>query len=413
MSNMVEVIVKSTDQTSAGFKSADKGAKDLGSSFDKVGESADGAESKAQGFSDTLTGTKDVAGGLGEIMKGNLFEGFVQVGQGAADLAGGMASFLIPAIKNGITGFKGAATAAKAFTLSLLTNPVFLIGAAIVALVAGLVILYKKSETARNIMNQAFSGIGQAVLFMAKVGIEAFKFLIMTALGAASTLLNIAAKIPGPQQEAMKKAASAFNGFKESAGKALDGASAKIDEWSTKLKNMPKVAKLEGNITDLEKKLTTAKNRLNDKGLTKTQTAAVKADIRQLEQKVASAKAQLAGIKNKTVTLDVIVDRQYANVISGKYDYYGNKIPGKASGGFGSGLTWVGENGPELADLPPGTQVHSAASSKVKSGQSRSTGGATTLILKSDGSKLMDLLVEVLRKAIANQGGDVQAVLGR
>lgn len=411
MSNMVEVIVKSTDQTSTGFKSADKGAKDLGASFDKVGESADGAESKAQGFADTLTGTKDVAGGLGEIMKGNLFEGFVQVGAGAADLAGGMASFLIPAIKNGITGFKGAATAAKAFTLSLLTNPVFLIGAAIVALVAGLVILYKKSETARNIMNQAFSSIGQAVLFMSKVGIEAFKFLIMTALSAASTLLNIAAKIPGPQQAAMKKAAEAFEGFKESAGKALDAAGNKVDEWSTKLKNMPKVAKLEGNITDLEKKLATAKTKLGDKKLTATQTAAVKADIRQLEQKVAAARAALASVKSKTVTITYrgatsgIVRTQDLNTIG--------SAGREASGGFNSGLTWVGENGPELMDKPPGTQVHSAASSKVKASQAGSTGGVTTLVLKSDGSKLMDLLVEVLRKAIANQGGDVQVVLGR
>jgi hypothetical protein len=34
--------------------------------FDKAGEAADGAETRAQGFSDTLTGTADVASGVGQ-----------------------------------------------------------------------------------------------------------------------------------------------------------------------------------------------------------------------------------------------------------------------------------------------------------------------------------------------------------
>jgi len=404
MSNLIEVVVSSKDDTGAGFKSADRGAKDLSSSFDKVGESADGAESKAQGFSDTLTGTKDVAGGLGEIMKGNLFEGFVQVGQGAADLAGGMASFLIPAIKNGVTGFKAAATAAKAFTLSLLTNPVFLIGTAIVALVAGLVILYKKSETARNIMNTAFAAIGTAVLLLAKVGIEAFKFLAMTALNTAGTLLSIAAKLPGPQQEAMKKASAAFNDFKDSAGKALDAASDKVDEWSDKLKNMPKVAKLEGNITDLEKKLSTAKAKLGDKKLTATQTAAVKADIRQLEQKIAAAKTALASVKNKTVTIT------YKGAVSGIVRTQDLNTIGSAGreahGGFGSGLTWVGENGPELIDKAPGTQVHSADTSKSIVENSSESGGSLEALARK--------LLEIIESAVdENNRGIVRAAGAR
>ena len=39
-------------------------------------------------------------------------------------------------------------------------------------------------------------------------------------------------------------------------------------------------------------------------------------------------------------------------------------IPGLATGGIGSGLTIVGEGGPELVDLPKGTRVHSNSDSK-------------------------------------------------
>jgi TP901 family phage tail tape measure protein len=65
-------------------------------------------------------------------------------------------------------GFKAAAVASKAFTLSLLTNPIFLIIAGIVALVAALVILYKKNETFRNFVNAAWASIKNAI--MAVVG---------------------------------------------------------------------------------------------------------------------------------------------------------------------------------------------------------------------------------------------------
>lgn len=127
--------------------------------FDRAGEAADGAEGKAQGFSDTLTGTKDVMGGVGEIAKGNLFEGFVMAGQGMADLAGGMASFLIPALKNAGTWIKSTTIAQKALNIAMRLNPIGIIITALVLLGAGLVLAYKKSETFRNIVNGAFRGV--------------------------------------------------------------------------------------------------------------------------------------------------------------------------------------------------------------------------------------------------------------
>ncbi|MGE0688460.1 MAG: hypothetical protein AB7P33_17080 [Dehalococcoidia bacterium] len=47
---------------------------------------------------------------------------------------------------------------------------------------------------------------------------------------------------------------------------------------------------------------------------------------------------------------------------------FGKVIPGEALGGSNSGLTWVGENGPELLNLPPGSFVHDAARSRFMGG---------------------------------------------
>lgn len=133
-------------------KDVPRAAKEAGSGLDKVGEAADGGERKAQGFRDTLTGTKDAMTGVAQIAKGDLYGGLVTLGGGMADLAGGAADFLVPAVKK-------AAVAMKALNLTFLTNPIFLVIAAIVALVAIFIIAYKHSETFRNIVNGAFRSV--------------------------------------------------------------------------------------------------------------------------------------------------------------------------------------------------------------------------------------------------------------
>lgn len=57
-----------------------------------------------------------------------------------------------------------AAGAVKAFTLSLLTNPIFLVITAVVALGAALVIAYQKSETFRKIVDATFGAIRDVIV---------------------------------------------------------------------------------------------------------------------------------------------------------------------------------------------------------------------------------------------------------
>jgi hypothetical protein len=122
---------------------------DTGEGFDRARDGADELDTKAMGFRDTMTGVQDSMAGVSAIAKGDLFTGFFTLGMGVGDLASGFANFLIPMAKQ-------AALAMKALSLSMLTNPVFLIIAAIIALVAAIVIAYKKSETFRRIVDGAF-----------------------------------------------------------------------------------------------------------------------------------------------------------------------------------------------------------------------------------------------------------------
>lgn len=86
-------------------------------------------------------------------------------------------------------------------------------------------------------------------------------------------------------------------------------------------------------------------------------------------------------------------------------------IPSMARGGIHGGLAIVGERGRELVRLPQGsTVVPNGTTEAMLAGGGG--GGRTVIELRSDGSRLADLLLELLRNAIRVQGGDVQVVLG-
>lgn len=208
-------------------------------SFDKAGEAADGAEGKAQGFSDTLTGTKDVMGGAANIAKGNLFEGFVQVGQGAADLAGGLATFVIPAIKKMSLSMLGnaaqairttAATVAqkgamlagavatnvmtvaqKALNLAMRLNPIGLVITAITLLVAGFIYAYKKSETFRNIVQGAMRGVQTAFGWVTTAGGKVIDWFKTMPGKIGGFLKGVADIITAPYRAAFSAIKTAWN----------------------------------------------------------------------------------------------------------------------------------------------------------------------------------------------------------
>ncbi|MGY4994079.1 phage tail protein [Streptomyces sp. 900105245] len=133
-------------------------------------------------------------------------------------------------------------------------------------------------------------------------------------------------------------------------------------------------------------------------------------------------------------SMDRLADRMEKAIekVFGKHGH-GKKAAGgivgaAASGGLRSSLTWVGEQGPELLDLPAGSRVWSNPDSRRKAAAPWSSmlnsprrapaaagGGAqkvnVTLEIRSGGTGYDEFLLKELRRAIRVRGGNVNVVL--
>lgn len=85
-----------------------------------------------------------------------------------------------------------------------------------------------------------------------------------------------------------------------------------------------------------------------------------------------------------------------------------------AGGPVGGGLAGLHDQGPEIVRLPNGSTVipHSGADRGMRDALAGYGGGHMTLTINAGGSALDRLLLEILRKSIRQQGGNVQLVLG-
>ncbi|MDY7101566.1 MAG: hypothetical protein S0880_10300, partial [Actinomycetota bacterium] len=81
-----------------------------------------------------------------------------------------------------------------------------------------------------------------------------------------------------------------------------------------------------------------------------------------------------------------------------------------AGGGPRGRRTLVGEDGPEIVDLAPGSQVHSTPDTMRM--LSEGGGGPVVVNFHADGSRAGELLLELMREAVRERGGNAQAVFG-
>lgn len=89
-------------------------------------------------------------------------------------------------------------------------------------------------------------------------------------------------------------------------------------------------------------------------------------------------------------------------------------IQGAATGGARSGLTWVGENGPELMQLPAGSQIHSNPDSRRMASEGGGGGGPIMVQLVLDGRIIAEAIADPMRKFVGDRfGGNVQNAYGR
>lgn len=219
------------------------------------------------------------------------------------------------------------------------------------------------------------------------------------------------------------------------------------------LKIPDKTTRFKGETQDLDAKIKTAQARVdalkqktpaqlkaNGNQLQKEKAAAQKA-LDALKQKkvaeirahdatgpaAASARAHMASVKNRTATLTINEVRRYTAIYNtigrptsgegGQSRYEHGGITGAATGGPRSRRTLVGEHGPEIVDLAPGSRVRSNPDTKrMLAGGTAGDGGGQPIVvqLHLDGRQIARALVDPLRGEITNMnGGDVQAALGR
>ncbi len=387
----------------------------------------------------------------------------------------GAMDFIAPTIAAIVLATKAWAVAQGILNVVLAANPVGLVVAALIAIGVALYVAYQKSQTFRVMVAAAFEGVTRAVLFAAKYILVGLKWITGAFLDMVGVMLNGAAKafgwMPGIGDK-LKAAAKGFDSIKKGANDAFDGAikkvkewdssvsgmtrrvvikgqiddltkkldqakkdlesvpkskratlTAKIDDWNRKLlqarvvlENTPdkKKALLTGNITDWTNKLNAAKSQL--KSVPASKRAALLAQITDLQSKVRQAKGLLNSIQSKSVTITAY----YRQVNEGKavpYQHYahGGIVGGAAGGGPRSGLSWVGENGPELVSLSAGSRVHTAGDSRrMAAGMGGGNDSdAMVISLYIGGQGIGDVLIDPIRKSVSARGGNVQAVLGR
>jgi hypothetical protein len=202
--------------------------------------------------------------------------------------------------------------------------------------------------------------VGPPLLRFIGVAVGSLQILTDAVLNTFGTLVDSAALafgwIPkiGPK---LKDAAKAFDSFRQSVHDNLSTAQKNLDQWAKDLQNAPKIAKIKGDITDMQAKLKIAKQQLADPAL-KGETSQIKGNIAQLEHEIAVARAELARLNGTTATTYIATVR-----IGGPVPLPGT-IPHRAAGGWASGPTLINELGPEVVDLPSGSYVHTAAQTR-------------------------------------------------
>jgi hypothetical protein len=200
----------------------------------------------------------------------------------------------------------------------------------------------------------AVASVAGGIIGIAKRIADAF-------LTTVSTIAGIAAKIPGPWQGAMSKLAASADRAKGNVDASLAGIQGGLSRFKATVANMQPIFKLQGNIIDLQNKLSEANRELNNPNLTKTRRARIEANIDQLTRAIAQARARLDALNGKTVQTYITT---YLQTVGQSGGPGGGHPLGAASGGPRSGWTLVGEMGPEIVNLPRGSYVNTAAATR-------------------------------------------------
>lgn len=181
------------------------------------------------------------------------------------------------------------------------------------------------------------------------------------------------------------------------------------------LKTPNKTATLKGDITDLKAKIKDAQARLKNAPMSKK--AAIRAELAALKRDLANAQAAINRLHGTTITSHHYLVKHYDNIedFRGAHGRAHGGIIGAAGGGPRSRMTLVGEQGPELVDLAPGSRVRSNPDTRrMMGGYAGGQAAVLQVNLVVDGKTLATAIVEPQRELVRTRaGGNVQKMYGQ
>lgn len=145
-----------TDKVGGGVGKANDKVRESGGAFEMLTEKADTSEQRFIGFADILAGTMD---GFEAWNDESLSTGerLQALGMAVADVAGGLASFLLPVLGQVTTFLRTGLGSAMSF---IAAHPLIF---TLTALVGVFVLLWTQSETFRNIVIGVFNTVGNFI----------------------------------------------------------------------------------------------------------------------------------------------------------------------------------------------------------------------------------------------------------
>lgn len=255
---------------------------------------------------------------------------------------------------------------------------------------------------------------GRAIGFFADLANAAFTTFaaILTAADAGlSWIPGIGDKITTARHE--------FDKFRDSTVADLREVANNVYQTGARLDTLNKERRLNVNIQSWQAKIAQAKASL--KSVPASKRSKIQANINDLMAKVRRAKAELAMLRNKTVYVSVNVADSSLNrthrLMNGLIGRAMGGITGAATGGIRGRTTLVGERGPELVNLPPGSHVRSNNASRQLINGTNGGGGSGGMLyatINIDGRAVAAALVEPTREIVRTRGGgNVQQMYGR
>lgn len=317
---------------------------------------------------------------------------------------------------------------------AMTANPIGVVIAIIVALVAAIVIAYKKSETFRAIVDAAFRGIADAAIWLWENALKplwdgivvGFKFvqaaaaLWWTAVQAYFQLLGDAAlTLWGWIKAAWQGIVDAFNfvvagaaSFVNSVvgffGNLVSAVASKISSMISLVASIPgRITSAVGNLGGLL--YNAGRNIIQGliNGVTSMigrLTSAVSGAVQRVRDFLPFSPAKIGPLSGSGAP--EASGRRIAQGVAAGIQAEQRTVTA-AMNSMASNLEM---NTPEFAAMNPNAET-SQGGIRVWPGQSR--GDLGTLRIESGGSRMDDLLVEVLSRAVRVRGGNVQRVLGK